>query len=110
MKANVTEDLEILRRAIREFAEREIGPHVMEWEEAQRFPIELLPKLAELGLMGAVFPAEYGGSGVSYPEYVVMIEEISRVDGSVGLFLAAHNSLCVNHIYLWGTEEQKRRY
>jgi alkylation response protein AidB-like acyl-CoA dehydrogenase len=110
MKADVTEELEILRRAIREFAEKEIAPHVMEWDEAQRFPIELLPKLAELGLMGAVFPAEYGGSGVSYPEYVVMIEEISRVDGSVGLFLAAHNSLCVNHIYLWGTEEQKRRY
>jgi len=110
MKADATEDLEILRRAMREFAEREIAPHVMEWDEAQRFPIELLPKLAELGLMGAVFPAEYGGSGVSYPEYVVMIEEISRVDGSVGLFLAAHNSLCVNHIYLWGTEEQKRRY
>ncbi len=110
MPTDATEELTILRKSIREFAENEIAPHVMEWDEAQRFPLELLPKLAELGLMGAVFPPEFGGSGLSYPEYVVMIEEISRVDGSIGLFLAAHNSLCVNHIYLCGTEDQKKRY
>jgi len=103
-------DTSILRQAIREFAEREIGPHVMEWDEAQRFPLELTPKLSEIGIMGAILPAEFGGSGLSYPEYVVVIEEISRVDGSIGLFLAAHNSLCANHIYLFGTEDQKRGY
>ncbi len=101
---------DILRQAVRGFAENEIAPHVMEWDEAQRFPAELVPKLAELGLLGVVFPPEYGGSGLSYPEYVTVMEEISRVDGSIGLFLAAHHSLCANHIYLIGTHEQKSRY
>ncbi len=104
------EAADILRQSVREFAENEIAPHVMEWDEAQRFPIELVPKMAELGLLGAVFPPEFGGSGLSYPEYVTVMEEISRVDGSIGLFLAAHHSLCANHIYLIGTQEQKSRY
>src|SRR5258708_12506127 len=82
----------------------------MEWDEASHFPLELLPKLAEMGLLGVIFPEEYGGTGLGYVEYVIVIEELSRVDGSVGLFVAAHNSLCSNHIYKFGTEEQKRKY
>ncbi len=110
MLSGVNQETEILRQTIRDFAEQELAPHVLEWDEAQRFPLEIVPKLAELGLMGCIFPAELGGSGLSYPEYVVVIEELSRVDGSIGLFLAAHNSLCTNHIFLAGTEEQRRRY
>ncbi|MBM3791321.1 MAG: acyl-CoA dehydrogenase [Acidobacteria bacterium] len=106
----LTEGMEILRNTVREFAEKEIAPHAMEWDEAQAFPGDVVPKLAELGMFGAVFPPEYGGSGLSYPEYVIVVEELSRVDGSVGLLVAAHVSLCTNHIYLAGTEEQKRRY
>jgi alkylation response protein AidB-like acyl-CoA dehydrogenase len=110
MTVEISEETKILRDSIREFAESEIAPHVMEWDEAQRFPLEIVPKLAELGILGVIIPAEYGGAGLSYPEYVVVMEEISRVDGSIGLFLAAHNSLCSNHIYLAGTERQKHRY
>ena len=110
MVSDLHEEMDILRHSIREFAESEILPHVMEWDEAQKFPMELVPKLAEMGLMGPIFPPELGGSGLSYPEYVVALEEVSRVDGSIGLFLAAHISLCVNHIYLIGSEEQKNRY
>ena len=99
-----------LRKSVREFAEGEIAPHVMEWDEVSHFPTELLPKLAEMGLMGVIFPEEYGGSGLGYIEYATVIEELSRVDGSVGLFVAAHNSLCSNHIYKFGTEEQKKKY
>lgn len=110
MTVEISEETRILRDAIRDFAEAEISPHVMEWDEAQRFPVELVPKVAELGLMGCVIPQEYGGSGLSYPEYVIAVEEIARVDGSIALFLAAHNSLCSNHIYLAGTREQKHRF
>jgi alkylation response protein AidB-like acyl-CoA dehydrogenase len=99
-----------LRKSVREFAEGEIAPHVMEWDEVSHFPSELLPKLAEMGLMGVIFPEEYGGSGLGYIEYAAIIEELSRVDGSVGLFVAAHNSLCSNHIYKFGSEEQKKKY
>jgi alkylation response protein AidB-like acyl-CoA dehydrogenase len=99
-----------LRKSVREFAEGEIAPHVMEWDEVSHFPTELLPKLAEMGLMGVIFPEEYGGSGLGYIEYATVIEELSRVDGSIGLFVAAHNSLCSNHIYKFGTEEQKKKY
>lgn len=95
---------------MREFAEAEIAPHVMEWDESQHFPIELKPKLAELGLMGVIFPEEYGGAGMGYVEYATIIEELSRVDGSVGISIAAHNSLCSNHIFQFGTEEQKKTY
>ena len=110
MDFTFTEEQEHLRKSVREFAEGEIAPHVMEWDEASHFPLELLPKLAEMGLLGVIFPEEYGGTGLGYVEYVIVIEELSRVDGSVGLFVAAHNSLCSNHIYKFGTEEQRRKY
>ncbi|MFM9903272.1 MAG: acyl-CoA dehydrogenase family protein [Pyrinomonadaceae bacterium] len=99
-----------IKYSIREFAESEIKPHVMEWDEAQHFPEELRPKLAELGLMGILFPEEYGGAGMGYVEYATIIEEIGRVCGSVGLSVAAHNSLCSNHIYTFGSEAQKQKY
>src|SRR5712691_7846922 len=99
-----------MKMSVREFAESEIGPHVMEWDEAQHFPIELRPKLAELGLMGVIFPEEFGGAGLGYVEYATVIEELSRVDGSVGISVAAHTSLCSNHIYQFGTDDQKRKY
>src|SRR5205085_10141670 len=106
----LSDEQQQLRRTVREFAEREILPHVMEWDEASQFPLETVKHLGRLGLMGIVFPAEYGGAGMGYIEYVIAIEELSRVDGSVGIILAAHTSLCSNHIYLVGSEEQKRRY
>ncbi|MEP6947345.1 MAG: acyl-CoA dehydrogenase family protein [Acidobacteriota bacterium] len=99
-----------IKYSIREFAESEIKPHVMEWDEAQHFPTELRPKLAELGLMGILFPEEYGGSGMGYVEYATIIEELGRVCGSVGLSVAAHNSLCSNHIFTFGSEAQKQKY
>jgi len=99
-----------LRKAVREFAEAEIAPHVMEWDEAQTFPLEVIKKLGKLGYMGAVFPESLGGAGLGYIEYSILIEELSRVDGSVGIILAAHTSLCSNHIFKMGTDEQRRRY
>src|SRR5205085_9976635 len=99
-----------LRKAVREFAEAEIAPHVMEWDEAQIFPLDVIGKLGQLGYMGAIFPEELGGAGLGYIEYSIIIEELSRVDGSVGIIVAAHTSLCANHIYKMGTEAQKRRY
>ncbi|HMF57536.1 MAG TPA: acyl-CoA dehydrogenase [Pyrinomonadaceae bacterium] len=110
MDFELSEEQQQVRMSVREFAEAEIAPHVMEWDESQHFPVELLPKLAELGLMGVIFPEEYGGAGMGYVEYATIIEELSRVDGSVGISVAAHNSLCSNHIYTFGTEEQKRKY
>src|SRR4051794_37468274 len=94
----------------RDFACKHIKPFVMEWDEAQKFPAHLFKQLGELGLMGILVPEKYGGSGLSYFEYVAIIEEIARVDGSIGLSLAAHNSLCTGHILLFGSEEQKERY
>jgi len=99
-----------LKRSVREFAEREIAPHVMQWDEACEFPLATLKELGKLGLMGVIFPPEYGGAGMGYVEYVSAIEELSRVDGSVGIIVAAHTSLCTNHIFLSGTEAQKKRY
>jgi alkylation response protein AidB-like acyl-CoA dehydrogenase len=99
-----------LRKSLREFAEREILPNVMKWDEAGKFPIEVVKELGKLGVMGIIFPAEYGGAGLGYVEYVIAIEELSRVDGSVGIIVAAHNSLCSNHIFLAGNEEQRRKY
>jgi alkylation response protein AidB-like acyl-CoA dehydrogenase len=110
MNVRLTEDQELLRRSIREFAESELRPHVMEWDEAQHFPRELLPKFAELGLMGIQFPDEYGGAGMSSVDYCVCIEELARVDPSVCLSVAAHNGLGAAHIFMFGTEEQKRQY
>jgi len=105
-----TDEQQHLRKSVREFAEGEIAPHVLEWDEASHFPQEILPKLAEMGLLGVIFPEEYGGAGLGYVEYATVIEELSRVDGAVGLTVAAHNSLCTNHIYKFGNEEQKRKY
>jgi hypothetical protein len=99
-----------LQRMVRDFATREITPHVLEWDEAARFPLETIKQLGNLGLMGCIFPDEYGGSGHGYIEYVIAIEELSRVDGSVGIIVAAHTSLCSNHIFIAGSAEQKRHY
>jgi alkylation response protein AidB-like acyl-CoA dehydrogenase len=99
-----------IKYSIREFAESEIRPYVSQWDESQHFPVELLPKLAELGLMGIIFPEKYGGAGMGYVEYATIIEELGRVDGSIGLSIAAHNSLCSNHIFMFGNEEQKQKY
>lgn len=110
MEFSFTDEQQHLRRAVREFAEAEIAPHVMEWDEASQFPSEIIPKLAEMGFLGVIFPEKYGGSGMGYLEYAIIIEELSRVDGSIGIIVAAHNSLCTNHIYKFGTEEQKQKY
>jgi alkylation response protein AidB-like acyl-CoA dehydrogenase len=110
MNFELNEEQQQIKYSVREFAESEIRPHVMEWDESQHFPDELRPKLAELGLMGVLFPEEYGGAGMGYVEYATIIEELGRVDGSIALSVAAHNSLCSNHIYSFGTEEQKQRY
>jgi hypothetical protein len=105
-----TEEQKQLRKAVREFAEGEIAPHVMEWDEAQTFPLEVVRKLGKLGYMGAIFPEELGGAGLGYIEYAIIIEELSRVDGSVGIIVAAHTSLCSNHIYKMGSDEQRLKY
>ena len=99
-----------LRREVRDFAAAEIAPHVMEWDESQTFPLAVIKKLGQLGYMGIIFPEEYGGAGLGYVEYSIVIEELSRVDGSIGIILAAHTSLCSNHIAKAGSEEQKRKY
>ena len=110
MDFSFTEEQQQLRKSVREFAEGEIAPHIMEWDEASHFPLEIMPKLAEMGLLGVIFPEQYGGAGLGYIEYVIAIEELSRVDGSIGIIVAAHNSLCSNHIYKFGTEAQKQKY
>src|SRR5262244_374252 len=110
MDFQFSEEQEQLRRSVREFAEREIRPHVMEWDEKSEFPLATVKELGKMGLMGVTFPTEYGGAGLGYVEYVTTIEELSRVDGSVGIIVAAHNSLCSNHVYIAGNEDQKRKY
>lgn len=110
MHFELNEEQKQIKYSVREFAESEVGPHVLEWDESQHFFDELRPQLAELGLMGIIFPEEYGGSGMGYVEYATIIEELGRVCGSVGLSVAAHNSLCSNHIYTFGTEDQKQKY
>ncbi|HEX8396431.1 MAG TPA: acyl-CoA dehydrogenase family protein [Pyrinomonadaceae bacterium] len=110
MNFELTEDQLQIKYSVREFAESELKPNVMEWDEAQHLPLEIFPQLAELGLLGIIFPEEYGGSGLGYVEYATIIEELGRVDGSIGLSVAAHNSLCTNHIFQYGSEEQKRKY
>ncbi|MBB6143245.1 hypothetical protein HNQ77_001189 [Silvibacterium bohemicum] len=106
----LTEDQEQLRDAIRKFAAREIAPHIMRWDEASEFPSAAVKQLGEMGLLGIIFPAEYGGSGMGYVDYMLAIEELSAVDGSIGIIVAAHSSLCTNHIFLAGSEEQRRKY
>src|SRR6202050_1247408 len=95
-----------LRKSVREFAEREIRPHVLQWDEEEIFPLEVVKHAGQLGFLGAIFPEELGGAGLGYIEYSIIIEELSRIDPSVGLIVAAHNSLCTNHIYLAGSDEQ----
>ncbi len=107
---DLTDEQLQVKQMVREFAEAEIKPHVMEWDEAQHFPRELFTKMGELGLTGVIFPEEYGGAGMGYVEYATVIEEIARVCGSIGLSVAAHNSLCTNHIFQYGSEEHKRKY
>jgi alkylation response protein AidB-like acyl-CoA dehydrogenase len=104
----LTEEQESLRKEVRAFEVKEVLPHVMEWDEASTFPREVVKKMGAMGLMGVIFPEELGGSGYGYVEYVLAIEELSRVDGSVGIIVASHNSLCTNHIMLTGNEAQKK--
>jgi alkylation response protein AidB-like acyl-CoA dehydrogenase len=99
-----------LRKTVREFVEAEIAPHVMEWDEAQTFPLDAVKKAGRLGLLGAIFPEELGGAGLSYVEYAIAIEELARVDPSFALIVAAHHSLCTNHIFLAGNEAQRKKY
>ena len=110
MDFRLSEEQQLLRRTVREFAEAEIGPHVMEWDESQQFPMDLLPKLAVLGLTGIQFPEEYGGAGMSGIDYCICIEELARVCPAIALSVAAHNGLCTSHIALFGNDEQKRRF
>jgi alkylation response protein AidB-like acyl-CoA dehydrogenase len=106
----LTEDQEQLCKEIREFAAREIAPNVMRWDEASEFPQEVVQKLGAMGLMGVIFPVELGGAGLGYADYALAVEELSAVDGSIGIIVASHNSLCTNHIFVAGNEEQKRKY
>jgi hypothetical protein len=110
MDFGFTSEQQQLRKSIRQFCEAEIKPHVMEWDESQHFPLDVFRRLGELGVLGAVFPEELGGAGYSYVDYSIVMEEIARVDPSIALSVAAHVSLCSNHIYLAGSDEQKKRY
>jgi alkylation response protein AidB-like acyl-CoA dehydrogenase len=107
---SLSEEQELLKKTVREFAEVELAPHSREWDEKQDFPREVFTKLGELGLMGVAWPPEYGGAGMSTLDWAVVMEELSRVDAGVALSLAAHHSLCSGHIYLAGTEAQKKKY
>jgi alkylation response protein AidB-like acyl-CoA dehydrogenase len=107
---DLTDEQEQLRKEIRDFAAREIAPNVMRWDEASEFPQEVVQKLGEMGLMGVIFPVELGGSGLGYVDYALAVEELSAVDGSIGIIVASHNSLCTNHIFVAGNEEQKQKY
>lgn len=104
------DNMVMIKQMVKDFAEKEIRPHVMEWDEAQIFPVDVFKKLGNLGLMGVLVPTEYGGSGLGYFEYITIISEISQVCGSIGLSVAAHNSLCTGHILYHANEEQKKKY
>ena len=110
MDFRLTDEQIQIRETVREFAEREIKPHVMKWDEAQTFPLETVKKLGELGMLGAIFPEQYGGAALSYVDYVNIIEELGAIDSGIGLTVAAHNSLGTGHIYLTGSEEQKKKW
>jgi alkylation response protein AidB-like acyl-CoA dehydrogenase len=107
---SLSEEQQLLQQTVRDFAQAEIAPHAREWDEQQAFPREIFTKLGALGLMGAVWPTEYGGAGLSTLDYAIVMEEVSRADAGVALSLAAHNSLCSGHIFLAGNEEQKKKY
>ncbi|MEO8534567.1 MAG: acyl-CoA dehydrogenase family protein [Flavobacterium sp.] len=110
MNFDYNETQSMIAQSIKEFAEKNIRPNIMEWDEAQIFPVPLFKQLGEMGFMGVLVPEEYGGSGLGYHEYITVIEEISKVDPSIGLSVAAHNSLCTNHILTFGNEEQKKKW
>jgi alkylation response protein AidB-like acyl-CoA dehydrogenase len=110
MSFSLSDEQEAIRQMVREFAKREIAPHVKEWDEAQTFPREAIRQLGDLGMLGVLVPEAYGGAGLTYIDYIHVIEELSRVDGSVGLSVAAHNSLCTNHLWLFGDEGQRRAW
>ncbi len=110
MNFQTSETQKMIAQSIRDFAETNIRPFIMEWDEAQTFPVELFKKLGEMGFMGVLVPEELGGSGLGYHEYITIVEEISKVDSSIGLSVAAHNSLCTNHILTFGNEEQKKKW
>ncbi|MFZ0596862.1 MAG: acyl-CoA dehydrogenase family protein [Flavobacterium sp.] len=110
MNFDYNETQSMIAQSIKDFAEKNIRPNIMEWDEAQIFPVDLFKKLGEMGFMGVLVPEEYGGSGLGYHEYITVVEEISKVDPSIGLSVAAHNSLCTNHILTFGNEEQKKKW
>ncbi|MFZ9700950.1 MAG: acyl-CoA dehydrogenase [Flavobacteriales bacterium] len=110
MNFSPSENQAMIAQMVRDFAEKEVRPYVMEWDEAQHFPVETFKKMGELGLMGVLVPESYGGAGLGYEEYVTAIVELAKVCGSVGLSMAAHNSLCTGHIMMFGNEEQKQKY
>ncbi len=110
MSVETLDNLKLIQESARDFAETYIRPHVMEWDEAQHFPVDLFHRMGRYGFLGVLVPEQYGGAGLNYQAYITIIEEISKVCGSIGLSVAAHNSLCTNHILLFGSEEQKQRY
>ena len=106
----LSENQVIIRDTIKQFAEQKIRPIIMDLDESQRFPVEIFRELGELGFMGIIFPEEYGGAGLGYVDFVLIIEELAKVDPSIGLSVAAHNGLCTNHIFRFGNDEQKKKY
>lgn len=110
MEAVATENQTMIAQMVRDFGAQHIKPNMMKWDESQEFPIDVFRKLGELGLMGVLVPTQYGGSGFGYMEYVTAIVELSKIDGSIGLSMAAHNSLCTGHILQHASEEQKQKY
>jgi alkylation response protein AidB-like acyl-CoA dehydrogenase len=110
MNFQFSEEQILIAESARNFAEQYIRPHIMEWDETQHFPVDVLKKAGEMGFMGIFIPEQYGGSGLGYHEYVAIIQEIAKVDPSIGLSVAAHNSLCTGHIYYFGNEEQKQKW
>ena len=110
MNFDLSENELMIKQMVKDFAEKEIRPNIMKWDESQEFPVELFRKAGELGLMGILVPTEYGGSGFGYNEYIMVIREIAKVCGSIGLSVAAHKSLCTNHILKFGNEEQKKKW
>ena len=110
MNFEISETQKMIAQSIRDFAKQHITPFMMDWDEKQIFPVELFRKLGDMGFMGVLIPEEYGGSGLNYHEYITIIEEISKVDSSIGLSIAAHNSLCTNHIFEFGNETQKKKW
>ena len=110
MNFKTNESTQMIQQMVADFAERHVRPHVMEWDEAQTFPKELFHEMGKLGLLGVLVPEQYGGSGMGYIEYATAIQELARVCGSIGLSMAAHNSLCTGHILQFGNEEQKSNW